>query len=59
MVLLVIVGATCFTGIFMTIGGGDVIRNVILGLNFGKWGTYIIMMVVYLSWVCLSTGSQL
>jgi tripartite ATP-independent transporter DctM subunit len=47
MVLLVLVGASCFTGVFMGIGGDAIIRDLIIGLNLGKWGTYIIMMVIF------------
>jgi tripartite ATP-independent transporter DctM subunit len=46
MVLIVLVGATCFTGVFLGLGGGDVVRDLILGIGFGKWGTFIFMMVI-------------
>jgi tripartite ATP-independent transporter DctM subunit len=57
MVIMILVGATCFTGVFLGIGGGDVVRNLILGIGFGKWGTFIIMMLVlfilgmFLDWI--------
>ncbi len=46
MVLIVLVGATCFTGVFLGNGGGDVVTNFVLGMGFGKWGTFTIMMII-------------
>ncbi|WP_299977981.1 TRAP transporter large permease subunit [Desulfobacula sp.] len=46
MVMMILVGATCFTGVFLGLGGGDVVRDLILGVGFGKWGTFAIMMLI-------------
>jgi tripartite ATP-independent transporter DctM subunit len=46
MVIIILVGASCFSSIFMGSGGGDVVREFILGIGFGKWGTFIVMMVI-------------
>ena len=46
MALIILVGATCWTGVFLGIGGGGAVTNLILGLGMGKWGTYFVMMVV-------------
>ena len=46
MVIIILVGASCFAGVFMGAGGGDVVKDFILGIGFGKWGTFIIMMVI-------------
>jgi len=46
MVIVILLGATCFTGVFMGIGGGDVVAEFILGAGFGKWGTFVLMMVI-------------
>jgi len=46
MVLIVLVGATCFTGVFLGNGGGDVVTQFVLGMGFGKWGTFVIMMAI-------------
>lgn len=46
MVMMVAVGATCFTGVFLTFGGGQVVTDFILGLDLGKWGTIAIMMII-------------
>jgi tripartite ATP-independent transporter DctM subunit len=46
MVLVIFLGATCFTGVFLGLGGGDVVQGVMLGIGLGKWGTFILMMVI-------------
>jgi tripartite ATP-independent transporter DctM subunit len=46
MVIIVLVGAACFASVFMGSGGGDVVRDFIVGIGFGKWGTFIIMMII-------------
>jgi tripartite ATP-independent transporter DctM subunit len=46
MVIVILVGASCFAGVFMGSGGGDVVKDFILGIGFGKWGTFIIMMII-------------
>jgi tripartite ATP-independent transporter DctM subunit len=57
MVIIVIVGATCFTGVFLGIGGGDVVSHLLLNSGFGKWGTFVFMMLItfilgfFIDWV--------
>jgi len=57
MVILVVVGATCFTGVFLGLGGGNVVRDLVIGIGLGKWGTFIFMMIIvfvlgmFLDWV--------
>ncbi len=57
MVIIILVGAACFSSVFMGAGGGDVVKEFILGLGWGKWGTYFIMMVIlfflgmFLDWI--------
>ncbi len=46
MVMLVVIGASMFTSTFMTLGGGDFINELILGLPFGKLGILLVMMFV-------------
>ena len=46
MVIMILVGAACFSSVFMGSGGGDVVRDLILGTGLGKWGTFIIMMII-------------
>jgi tripartite ATP-independent transporter DctM subunit len=57
MVMMILVGATCFTGVFMGSGGGNAVASLILGLGLGKWGTFFIMHIVifvlgmFLDWI--------
>ena len=46
MVIMILVGAACFASIFLGSGGGDVVQEFILGIGFGKWGTFIVMMII-------------
>ena len=46
MVIMILVGAACFSGVFMGSGGDDVVKEFIYGLGFGKWGTFIVMMII-------------
>jgi tripartite ATP-independent transporter DctM subunit len=46
MVIVILLGATCYTGVFLGLGGGDVVGNLILGAGFGKWGTFVVMMII-------------
>jgi len=32
--------------VFLGLGGGDAVKVFILGIGLGKWGTFIIMMIV-------------
>ena len=57
MVIMIIVGASCFTGVFLGLGGGDVVEGLILSIGFGKWGTFTVMMIIcfilgmFLDWI--------
>ncbi|MBW2004545.1 MAG: TRAP transporter large permease subunit, partial [Deltaproteobacteria bacterium] len=46
MVIIILVGASCFTAVFLGIGGGDVVEDYILGLGLGRWSIFIIMMII-------------
>jgi len=46
MVIMILAGATCFTGVFLGIGGGNVVTDFIHGLGLGKWGTFWVMMFI-------------
>ena len=46
MVIIILVGAACFASIFLGSGGGDVVQDFIMGIGFGKWGTFIVMMII-------------
>jgi tripartite ATP-independent transporter DctM subunit len=57
MVIVILACAACFSGVFMGSGGGDVVKDFIYGLEFGKWGTFIVMMIIlfflgmFLDWI--------
>jgi tripartite ATP-independent transporter DctM subunit len=46
MVIIILCGATCFTGVFLGVGGGDVVTDFVMGLGLGKWGTFWVMMAI-------------
>jgi len=46
MVMMVAIGATCFTGVFIAMGGKEVVTGFVLGLGLGKWGTFWVMMFI-------------
>jgi len=49
MVLLIGATAYAFVGVFMRAGGGDIVKEMILGAPGGKWGIFaIIMFIVFL-----------
>ncbi len=46
---MILCGATCFTGIFLGVGGGgDVVTDFVWVLGLGKWGTFWVMMAIVL-----------
>ena len=47
MIMLIVVAAFVFTGTFMLIGGGDLVRELLLALPVGKWGVLAVMMVTF------------
>ena len=57
MVIVILACAACFSGVFMGSGGGDVVKEFIYGLELGKWGTFIVMMIIlfflgmFLDWI--------
>jgi len=52
MVMIILIGASCFTGVFLGLGGGTALVNAIIGLGLGKWGTYALMQIIYLILGC-------
>ncbi len=47
MILVIVAAAFVFTGTFMLVGGGDLVKEALLGLPFGRWGVLIIMMSAF------------
>ncbi len=56
MVFFIIIGAGIFNSIFMFLGGGALIKSILMGLPFGKWFVMFVMMFVlfilgfFISW---------
>jgi tripartite ATP-independent transporter DctM subunit len=46
MVLMVMIGATCFAAVFRGLGGDDLIRAGIEGLGGGPWGVLLLVMAL-------------
>jgi len=59
MVLIIMVGASCFTGIFLGMGGGTAVVESLTSLGLGKWELYFVMMILlvilgcFIDWVGL------
>jgi tripartite ATP-independent transporter DctM subunit len=53
MVFAILIAASCFTGVFLGLGGVSIVTDFINSLALGKWGTYVMMMVVLLILGCL------
>jgi tripartite ATP-independent transporter DctM subunit len=47
MVFFIIVGAGIFNAVFIFLGGGELVRNVLMGLPFGRWFILAIMMFIF------------
>lgn len=56
MVFFIIVGAGIFNAVFIFLGGGEVVRNALMSLPFGKWFILATMMFIlfiggfFISW---------
>jgi tripartite ATP-independent transporter DctM subunit len=49
MALFIAIGANMFTGMFLGLGCGDVLTDVITSVPFGKWGSFaVIMFIVFI-----------
>lgn len=47
MVMGTIIGASIFTGVFLGLGGDDVVTDIIMSLEgLGKWGIFFMMMLI-------------
>ncbi len=57
MILLIVAAAFVFTGTFMLVGGGDLVKEALLGLPVGRWWILVIMMAsffffgLFMEWV--------
>ncbi|WNF36509.1 TRAP transporter large permease subunit [Bacillaceae bacterium IKA-2] len=46
MVMIILVGATAFASMFMALGADKAIQNFVESMGFGKWGIFILLMLV-------------
>lgn len=46
MALFIAVGASMFTGTFLGMGCGEVLTKVIVNVPFGKWGSFVVIMLI-------------
>lgn len=46
MIFVIVVGASLFTGVFIGLGGGDVVASLVLAAPFGRWGAFAVIMLV-------------
>lgn len=48
MICVIAAGALCFTSTFLGLGGGQVVKEMLLGLGLGHWGVLVMMMLTLL-----------
>ncbi|OPY87235.1 MAG: Sialic acid TRAP transporter permease protein SiaT [Smithella sp. PtaU1.Bin162] len=59
MVFFIIIGAGMFNAVFLYLGGGTLVKSILIGLPFGKWFVLFIMMFIlfiggfFISWQAL------
>lgn len=46
MVFFILLGASCFTGVFMGSGGGEAVSNLLLNIEIGRWAVFAAMMLI-------------
>lgn len=57
-VAMIGIGSLCFTGVFLGLGGGEVVADFILAAG-GKWGVLAIIMAIvfilgmFIDWICI------
>lgn len=52
MVYLVCIGAAFFTSVFMRLGCGAVVENMVMSMPFGKWGILAVMWIIIIIMGC-------
>lgn len=59
MILILTVGATVFTGVFLALGGGPIIEDLLLGIDLPSFGVLIIVMLIvfvlgmFIDWIAI------
>jgi len=57
MIYLVLIGAGFFTGVFINVGGDEVVKSLVLGLPLPNWGILLVMffilfiMGMFIDWI--------
>jgi tripartite ATP-independent transporter DctM subunit len=57
MIFLIVVLSVAYTSVFLSLGGGDVVANVIVSAPGGRWGSFVIIMFIvfilgmFLDWI--------
>lgn len=46
MALIIIIGASAFTSMFLALNGDTLVQNIVQSLGMGKWGVFITMLVI-------------
>ncbi|MEW6264580.1 MAG: TRAP transporter large permease subunit [Thermodesulfobacteriota bacterium] len=49
MICVIAAGASCFTSVFLGLGGGEVVKEYMLSLPGGKWGVLIAINIIVLA----------
>jgi tripartite ATP-independent transporter DctM subunit len=52
MVMIILIGATCFTAVFLGLGGGAAMVNALMGISSSKWVIYALMMIILIILGC-------
>jgi len=52
MVMVILIGATCFTAVFLGLGGGSTMVSAIMGVSSSKWVIYAFMMIILIILGC-------
>lgn len=56
-IIMLVIGASIFTGTFLTLGGGEVVKDFVMAAPFGRWGALAIIMFtifvlgMFLDWI--------
>jgi tripartite ATP-independent transporter DctM subunit len=57
MIIFIAIGSNLFTGAFLNAGCGQVITDLLLGMGLGRWGIFIILLIIifilgcFIDWV--------
>ena len=57
MVMWTIFGANIFVGLYVMVGGGNFVSELLLGSGLGKWGIIIVMQLILLFLGCCLSES--